>query len=226
MDVFLVPVGANRHDLYCEAAASESEPEAAGPRTLWTRAVETFRRVLAEGEEERRQPRSDAAAPPRRSRLRRAITTRLAEAVAEQRLLWHLRHETTAGLVHPDDMTAARALELTRASLTADLTRHGRWSVIDTALAIVSIPVALVPGPNVIGYYFVFRAVGHVFSWRGARHGLRDVVWQCRPTPHLTALRAVLAANGADRAQQVEAIAAALGLERLAKFVDRTAPRN
>ena len=27
----------------------------------------------------------------------------------------------------------------------------------------------LVPGPNVIAYYFAFRMVGHYFSLRGAR---------------------------------------------------------
>jgi hypothetical protein len=224
MDVFLVPVGAARHALYCEAAAPLAVSEADGRRTLRTRAVDTFRRALAEGEAD--GARDGAAVTPSRSRFRRAITTRLAEAVAEQRLLWYLRHETTSGLVHPDDMTGARALDVTRASLAADQTKHLRWCVIDTVLAIASIPVALLPGPNFVGYYFVFRAVGHLYSWRGARHGLRGVTWQCRPTPHLTALRAALAAGGVDRERQVEAIAAALGLDRLAAFVEHTARRN
>jgi hypothetical protein len=223
MDVFLVPVGVDRHDLYCEPPSALPGEPAAGRPTLWTRAVDVFRRVLAEGEEEQR--RNTTSSGPARGRLRRAITTRLAEAVAEQRLLWHLRHETGAGLVHPDDLSESRAIELARGRLAADFARHRLWCGIDTLLAVASIPVALLPGPNVIGYYFVFRAVGHLFSMRGARHGLNDVVWRCRPTPHLTALRAALTCDGADRARQVEEVARALGLDRLDEFVNDTAAR-
>ena len=58
--------------------------------TLWGRAVASFRRAIDEGEAEAhgaRRVRDDA------SRLRALITRKLAEAVAEQRLLWHLRQE-------------------------------------------------------------------------------------------------------------------------------------
>ena len=40
-------------------------------------------------------------------------------------------------------------------------------------LLIVSGVLALVPGPNVLAYYFAFRVVGHWLSMRGARQGLR-----------------------------------------------------
>ena len=32
-------------------------------------------------------------------------------------------------------------------------------------------PVALVPGPNVLGYLFTFTVVGHFLAWRGAVQG-------------------------------------------------------
>ena len=41
----------------------------------------------------------------------------------------------------------------------------------------------LVPGPNVISWYFAFRAVGHFFAFRGAKKGLSSVVWACSPSP-------------------------------------------
>jgi len=183
MDVFLVPVGADRYELYAEADAPLPPDRTPARRTLWSRAVESFHRALAEGQAHAEAERAGAAggAPPPHGRLRRAITTRLANAVAEQRLLWHLRDAATAGLVYPDALTAARALDLTRALLAADLVRHRRWCAIDGVIALLTVPVALLPGPNVLGYYFVFRAVGHLFAWRGARHGLHDVTWQCRP---------------------------------------------
>jgi hypothetical protein len=222
MDAFLVPISADHHVLYCESAPFDPSDADTNPKTLWSRAVAVFRRMLAEGEEERYRPASEPAV--KRGRMRRWITTRLAEAVAEQRLLWYLRKESSAGLVHPDDLPAERAMELTRAQLSRDFSRHLRWCAIDALLAIACIPIAIVPGPNVVGYYFLFRAIGHLYSLRGARHGLRDVSWQCRPTPHLTRLRQALGRSSPDRETQIQAAADALGLDRLALFVRRAAP--
>jgi len=222
MDVFLVPVSATDYALYCEAEALPEPDDQTARPTLWARAVRVFRRVLAEGEEEERRKSTDAP-PPDRGRLRRWIARRLASAVAEQRLLWRLRHESEAGLVHPDDVSAADAIALTHAEMARDYTRHVRWCVIDSLLAIAAIPVALVPGPNVLGYYFLFRAVGHLFSARGARHGRKDVTWHPRGTPHLTELRAVLGAPPPQRARDLIRIAELLGLERLTYFINRTA---
>jgi hypothetical protein len=222
MDVFLLPIAGNRYVLYCEAAPVDPADAETGRRTLWSRAVNVFRRVLAEGEAERHRSPSDPV--PERSRIRRWLATRLADAVAEQRLLWYLRKESDAALVHPDDMNDDRAVELTRAQLGHDMVHHMRWCIIDSLIAIACIPVALLPGPNVLGYYFLFRAVGHLYSLRGARHALKDMAWRCRPTPHLTALRRALTHARAQREQEIEAVARALGLDRLAAFINRAAP--
>ena len=50
---------------------------------------------IDEGEDERR--RAAASQPPAHGRVRRAITARLADVVASQRLLWALRHTTDVG---------------------------------------------------------------------------------------------------------------------------------
>ena len=67
--------------------------------------------------------------------MRRAIGRKIAEAVAEQRLLWYLRHQTEARLVHADELTAARALEIARGLFAADAAKHRRWCVIDGLIA-------------------------------------------------------------------------------------------
>ena len=46
----------------------------------------------------------------------------------------------------------------------------------------------LLPGPNLIGYYFAFRVIGHFLSWRGARQALGHVAWRPRAEPRLTEL--------------------------------------
>ena len=49
-----------------------------------------------------------------------------------------------------------------------DLGKHRRWLVIDALLLAVSVPLTLIPGPNVPALYFSFRVVGHFLSMRGA----------------------------------------------------------
>jgi hypothetical protein len=214
MEVFLLPLGTDRYELYCEVPIDV--PATERPTSLWGRMSDTFRRALAEGEAEH------AGAPsPERGRLRRAITMKLASAVAEQRLLWQLRHQTHVHLLHADDMAGPAAFEIARRLLTADRDKHWRWLIIDAVLTVLSGLVAVVPGPNVLAYYFIFRTVGHYLSTRGAQHALTRVDWQMTPSPPLTDLRSAVAIRGEDRTRRVNDIARALGLERLARFIDR-----
>jgi hypothetical protein len=220
MKVYLVPAAGGRHELYCEPApmtAAETE-EAAGS---WSsRLVQGFRRMVAEGEA------AEHGDPdvPERGRLRRAITRRVAEAVAEQRLLWNLRHETAVDLVHPDDVPPGDALGTARTLIGADYAKHRRWCIIDALIAAVTGPLFFfVPGPNVISWYFAFRAIGHFFALRGARQGLACVTWTTTPSRELTDLRRALTLDQELRMRQVEKIAAALGLGRLAFFVKKIA---
>ncbi len=54
----------------------------------------------------------------------------------------------------------------------AGLAKHRRWMIIDGLLVAITGPLFFfVPGPNVISWFFTFRAVGHFLSWRGARKG-------------------------------------------------------
>lgn len=220
MDVYLVPTGRARHELYCEAASTAPGGDAPGAASLWQRMSGVFHRVLAEGERARDAPHD---APASHSRARRFVTRKLAEAVAEQRLLWNLRGETEVRLVHPDDLASAAAVDETRRILGADRDKHRRWAVIDGLLILISAPFALLPGPNVLAYYFIFRTVGHVLSMRGAQQGLSAITWQPQASPPLTDLRRALDLAPAARGPAVATVAAALGLERLASFVDKTA---
>jgi hypothetical protein len=223
MDVFLVPTGIDRHELYCEIASAP--PAADGrPGTLRGRLSDWFRRTLAEAEAERQQEVS-AGTVPQRSRWRRALTRHIAEAVAEQRLLWHLRQESSGRLIYPDDLTGSRAVEIARERLGADLAKHRRWCVIDGLIAAVTGPAFFfVPGPNLVSWYFAFRAIGHYLSLRGAKRG-RALAWELAPTPHLTSLREVFALDPPARGSRLAEIARALRLDRLTIFVERVAPR-
>jgi hypothetical protein len=225
MEVFLVPLGGDRSELYCETPPDLPLTDDAQPRSGWLRSqIERFKQTLAEAEEERR--RRERGEPSEKTGLWRRLIGKIAEAVAEQRLLWQLRHEASARLVHADDVDGARALESARAHFSADYIRHRRWAVIDGLLAAVILPgLFFVPGPNVIGYYFAFRAIGHFFSMRGARHGLAEVDWQPVASSHLSDVRTALGLHGEARRARLDQIAHALGLEHLASFAERVAPR-
>ena len=221
MDVYLVPLGTDRYELYCETPAQTPDESDAGGSSVRDRVSAMFKRAVAEGEEQR-----DGSDPPRaQSRIRRAITRKLADAVAEQRLLWHLRGQDRAGLIHPDDLATPAAIEISRRLLSADRDKHRRWWLIDGALTIASAPFALLPGPNVLAYYFIFRTVGHYLSMKGAVQGIAAVDWQATPSPHLSALRHVLPMSPSSRASQLDRISEALGLDRLGIFIERVCDR-
>jgi len=221
MEVFVVPVAAERYELYCEVSDPAPPPSGTAPPGPFGRLVQWFNRMLADAEQERRQPRPEAVEGWAR-RTARWVLRRVAGTIAEQRLLWHLRGQQAATLVYPDDLTAEQGLAILRAALSRDLGRHRFWLAGDGALAAVTGPLFFfVPGPNLVAYYFVFRAVGHYFAWRGARQGLDRVDWRAESHMALTALRAAIALPAADRARRVRDLAVQLRLQHLSTFFER-----
>lgn len=226
MEVYLVPIGATRYELYCEQADSDdlANDDRASLGVVYVR----FREMVAEAQEDRRArrlaavPADPSARQPLIIRLRNLIISWVAEAIAEQRLLWNLRMQRDVELVYPDDVDGSCALAIARGGLQLDADRHGRWLIIDGVLAVILGPLLFfVPGPNLVAYYFTFRAVGHLLSWRGARRGLREISWHTRSSRALSALRGLLSLNPRARARHVRDIEARLQLEHFAAFVER-----
>jgi hypothetical protein len=229
MDVYLVPVARDRHELYCEVPdepeeGHDGQGEGAEPPGFLARIRARFRAVLAEAERERRQAR---AAEPHDdgwiNRVKRRAMRWIAESIAEQRLLWHLRRQTDACLFYPDDLEETRATADMRSQLTKDFERHRLWLVFHTVAFILSGLLALVPGPNVIAYYFAFRLVGHFFSMRGAKQGLSYVTWTTEKSAPLAELRRAIGLEPEVRERRVHDVALRLRLEHLATFFERTA---
>jgi hypothetical protein len=226
VDVFLIPVDAESHELYCEVA--EEDPAGTDPvhdRGFFRGLLRKFRDTLNHIERDRRQHESDGddGALGWFERLKRRSLRVIAESIAEQRLLWHMRRQHDATIVHPADLDAEAAHALVRRAMQADYEKHRRWLAIDSALLILSGALILVPGPNVLGYYFAFRVVGHYLSMRGARQALDAVTWSARADEALADLRHLTREDPIERRPRVEAIAARLGLDDLRRFFDRVA---
>jgi hypothetical protein len=225
MEVFLIPVGADRYELYCEVP--DEDPSGATPdhdRGFFRGLVRKFRDTLNRIERDRRHHEAD---DDHRhgwfERLKRRGLRVVAESIAEQRLLWHMRRQHAATAVHPGDLAADAVMAVVKRAMQADFEKHRRWLVIDGVLVALSALLILVPGPNVLGYYFAFRVVGHYFSMRGARQALDHVTWATRGDPALADLRPLVAEDPVERRGRVEAIAARLELVDLRRFFDRVA---
>ncbi len=248
MDVYIVPVGPNRHELYCEvpdepetetadAAGDQDGLEPRGfflrlsgsPGRLFRRLRSSFREMLAEAERERRLERAGANVAADRNeqgwltRGKARLMQWVAESIAEQRLLWHLRSQTDACLFYPDDIDEARATGVLRSQLKSDFDKHRFWLTIDSIAFVLSGVFFFVPGPNLVAYYFAFRLVGHYLSMRGARQGLSGLTWRTERSAPLAELRRAIALEPSARDQHVQDVALRLRLEHLASFFERTA---
>jgi hypothetical protein len=226
MDVFVIPIARDRYELYCEPSGEVDAAAEGIPATgLFGRLRHRFNVMLRAAEERHR----GEAAPGTRNwfgELSDSALGWVAERIAEQRLLWNLRREQSAVAVHPPELTFEQVLTLIKRTLQRDYDRHRVWLVIDAIGLVVSGLLALIPGPNVVAYYFAFRVVGHWLSMRGAVQGLRRISWSGRPCPPLTELRdAVLMESGA-RDARVHDIASRLRLPHLRNFVERVVVRH
>lgn len=223
MDVYLVPVGSERYELYCEIPEDTHEAPSEVPRGYVKRMVHRFREMVADAERERRRGAPEGPARGWVARVRAKTLRWVAESIAEQRLLWHLRGQSTARLHFPDDMAEDEATAILRRQLGRDFDKHRFWLAIDSIGFVLSGLLMLVPGPNLLAYYFAFRLVGHYLSLRGARQGLSGVTWESCGSAPLTDLRRVLSLSPDVREPHVHAIAETLRLEHFVSFFQRSA---
>ena len=232
LEVYLVPVGTANYELYCETPDDDEPDDGPAGRSASSGLYARFREMMEEAQEARRTKRLAALPDPRVAqswtvRLRNWVVSWVAEAIADWRLLWRLRTRRDATLLHPADLTGAAALDIARLSLQRDANRHRIWLIIDGVLAgILGLPFTLIPGPNLIAYYFVFRSVGHLLAWRGACNGHGQVVWHTRHSPPLGDLRRILSLDPDERARHVRNVEARLELEHLAAFIERIVVRS
>ncbi|MSO83090.1 MAG: hypothetical protein EXQ53_07315 [Acidobacteria bacterium] len=233
MDVYVIPMGRDRYELYCEPSAEGDADEASAPGSGVIGSLRhRFGVMLHAAEERQRRHRDGAAASGADVNAGPSTTVQdrmfgwIAQRIVEQRLLWNLRRQTSVVAAHPQDMTFDQVLTLIRRTLRRDYERHRVWLVVNTLGLIASGPLTVVPGPNVLAYYFAFRVVGHWLSMRGAAQGLHRVSWSGRPCPPLTELREVAMLEPPARDARIHDVAARLRLQHLSTFFERVAVRH
>ena len=232
MDVFVIPMGPDRYELYCEASTDGDLIESVPPTGLLGKLRYRFGAMLRAVDEEQQHggdghAASDGAPPTSglptglKSRILRAVARR----IADQRLLWSLRRQTAVVAAHPPDMTFEQVLTLIHRMLRRDFERHRVRFVVYLVGLVVSGLLAPFPGPNALAYYFAFRVVGHWLSMRGASQGLSRISWSGRPCQALTDLRDVATLEPPARDARISEVAGRLNLSHLTSLFRRAAVR-
>jgi hypothetical protein len=224
MDVYLIPTRTpGRYELYYEAPDEDVVDTSEGSG-FFHRMKLRFSEMLHEAEEWRHRRHEQTPEPVGMlARLRRRVMSFVVERIAEQRLLWHMRRATAICARIPADMERAEAERVMRAMLKKDADHHFKWMLIDFGLLVVSLPLVVVPGPNLPGLYFTFQCVGHFLSMRGAKQGLSGAQWTYDASDDLAELREVMHLAAPLRQRRVRELASRLRLEHLATFCEDVA---
>jgi hypothetical protein len=227
MEVFVIPIGRDRNELYCEPASDAPPDEPLGTGLIARLKHRMAKAIHDAGHRHGVEP--PAGSTSVLARLQERMFAWAAERIAEQRLLWNLRGQSQVTVAYPQDMTFDQVESLVRHELRKDYDRHLRWTAIDAFLFLVTFVALgplfiLIPGvANLPAIYFGFRTILHFFSMRGAAQGLHRVQWIGRPCPPLDELRDVATLEPAARDQRVHDIASRLRLQHLSTFFERVA---
>src|SRR5215207_873152 len=127
MDVYIIPVASDRCELYCEHESPDADVVGEmPPQGRFAKMYANFKEALARVEEERLSGQARVHEGPRSwtERMKDRALCWIAEKIAEQRLLWRLRNESTLMLHYPDDTTSEEAIGIAKADLRREVDRH------------------------------------------------------------------------------------------------------
>jgi len=210
--VFLLPLQQQPSVFYSEDD-DEDAAEGSSPSSLpglhgWV--VRTTHRLKTS----LKHPKSQAS-----QRLKRAWDWLHKRMHPDEPLLAALRSARTIEVYHPESMAGDEARDLWMAYLRRRLRRHIPWLMFNLVFSPLTILLTPLPGPNVIGYWFAYRAVHHLLILRGIRRILSGRVGTTfRPVADLDATGAP-----GDR-EWLARTAARHELKGLHEFVARIAP--
>lgn len=208
MKVYLLPVESEECLFYSEGPELTDEVEVAAPREGvrgWAeRKYKSLQAVLNESE-------SGVGL-----RVRRAWEWLQKRTSPDEPLLRSLRSAASIELVHPSSLNEEAARERWECYLSSRSRRHTFWLVVNATFSPVTVLLAPVPGPNVIGYWFVYRAVCHLLARLGIRRARRDEI----PVEFISSgeLDGTFAVGDDERIASVEA---GFGLKGLGAYLER-----
>jgi hypothetical protein len=95
----------------------------------------------------------------------------------DEPMLRALRTATEVVLVHPTDVDPERVRHSWTSELRRQVGNQLLWLVVNSIVGpVLAVGLAILPGPNVIGYWFLYRAGAHAMAWTGVRRALRGQI--------------------------------------------------
>nr|ALS89617.1 mitochondrial K+-H+ exchange-related protein [uncultured bacterium] len=139
----------------------------------------------------------------------------------DEPLLRSLRGTSAVALHHPPTYAEEEAHNLWREYLKARQGRHAFWAIINAVTSPLTLVFAPLPGPNVIGYWFVYRSVCHLLARLGARNARSEQV-----SAEFLSTNALDGSFNATDNERIASLSSSFGLNGLEDFVKRTAAKK
>ncbi len=148
-------------------------------------------------------------------RMRRAWEWLQNQISPHEALPRSLRLATTIELYHPACVSEEKAKEAWAHYLTARWRYHLLWFTVNALVAPLTLLLMWFPGPNVIGYWFVYRAVCHALAMTGLRRAQRGGI-----ETHFHSSE-MLGETTLETNEEITLLAAKLELKELEAFIKR-----
>ena len=154
-------------------------------------------------------------------RMRRAWEWLQKRISPDEPVLRSLRGVGCIELYHPLTLTEEEAQTLWKEYLKSQQGRHTFWSVVNALVSPLTLLLAPLPGPNLIGYWFIYRAVCHWLARLGARNAGSDQV-----TTTFLSSGELEGPFGVEDDERIASLSSRLGLYGLDSFIKRMAARQ
>ncbi|HKR02566.1 MAG TPA: hypothetical protein VJT09_17950 [Pyrinomonadaceae bacterium] len=139
----------------------------------------------------------------------------------DEPVLRSLRGARSIDLHHPPTLGAEETRTIWHGYLKNRQGKHTFWFVINALVSPLTVLLAPLPGPNVIGYWFVYRAVCHLLARLGARNARGEQV----ETAFLSTGALDCSVGAADE-ERIAGLSSSFGLSGLDAFVKRLAAKK
>ncbi|MGH9897654.1 MAG: hypothetical protein ACRD4L_02220 [Pyrinomonadaceae bacterium] len=132
----------------------------------------------------------------------------------DESMLRTLRNASAIKLHYPEHLTSDTVDRKWTRYLASRRRRHTIWLILNGLVTPISLLLAPIPGPNVIGWWFLYRAICHLLAFLGTRNAAR-----LKPTYHpVDSLNEVISPSNTSN---ITMLAHDLGLKDFHEYVNR-----
>ena len=208
MKIYLLNLNGDRCVFYSEGPETLAEAEIVAPRTGmrgWAeRRYKSLQAILTE---------SEKGVGLRVRRIWEWLQKRIPP---DEPLLRALRGVSAVVLHHPPTSTEEETRSLWQVYLKSRQGRHMFWFVVNALVSPLTLLLAPLPGPNVIGYWFVYRSTCHMLARLGARNARSEQI-----KTEFLAKGELDGAFGAEDEERIASLSSSFGLQGLGDFIKR-----